>query len=236
MHGLDERGMRFAGDVHRQLLGIAGSHGSRALAEHDPTYTGLRYAMCLGMANRIAERHPRHNAYRTLNDANLLCEIKPVCRSELFYAPAPSLDAPALRRIGLDGFVAPPGLAGDDPGLGPPFIVYQELASSFAPGGVPRLRHVTKVDAAWVMPLVPRLKGVDAVALTGKSGAQHAATASVKEEVTRQMACSSPTPTAEAKPASNVGAGATAVDAARARFLARKREAEAARTSKRAKR
>ncbi|ACO70016.1 hypothetical protein MICPUN_97967 [Micromonas commoda] len=54
-HGLSDRGMEFARDVRKQLLG----------------------AICVGFCNRLARRLPKHNGFRTLNDNAVLAEVHP---------------------------------------------------------------------------------------------------------------------------------------------------------------
>ena len=229
-NSLDERGMRFALDVHRQLMTLCNGSGasqadrseSRTSRGVDPTYTALRYALCLGMANRIAERHPRHNAYRTLNDAGLVCELKSQSHPELFMSSEPELDGAALQRAALDSIVPVPRRVNIGDGLGPAFVVYQELATGAGPGSVPRIRHVSKVNVAWVQPMMSRLKGADVAKLSGEKAAS---SIKVENDVSASTVPAAKQENDGVLAGDALASKAPALDAARERYLARKRQA-----------
>ena len=110
-----------------------------------------------------------------------------------------------------------PALVEADEGLGPDWVVYHELVAT------PRafLRQVCAVDEAWVTPLLPRLRDVDVQRLSGGKFRQQAEQVAAAPEAQAKPA---PAPAVKAK------ADAAAVDAARQRFLERKRKAEGMRS------
>jgi ATP-dependent RNA helicase DHX8/PRP22 len=191
-HRVQSRGLEFARDVRRQLMGVL---KARDVAAADGVGGGslaaLRRALCLGFANRLARRMPRHNGYRTLGDASVLTQLHPSC-------------TPALADA-------------DGEGLGPEWVVYHELVATPRPF----LRHVCAVEAAWVAPLLTRLQGVDVQRLSGGRAAPAAAAAPALALAAPTAAPGAPHVSVKPKP------GDAAVDAARARFLERKRKAGA---------
>ncbi len=186
-HRVQSRGLEFARDVQRQLLGVLKANDARDDGAAGAGLAALRHALCLGFANRLARRLPRHNGYRTLNDTAVLTQLHPGC-------------TPALADA-------------DGEGLGPEWVVYHELVA------IPRpcLRHVCAVDEAWVTPLLARLRGVDVHRLSG--GRAPPAEAAVQAA---EAAAPRPPPP---PPASKPKADDAAVEAARLRFLERKRKA-----------
>jgi len=105
-----------------------------------------------------------------------------------------------------------PALAdADGAGLAPEWVVYHELVAT---GPRPFLRNVCAVEDAWVAPLTQRLQQVDVQRLSG--GRVPASEAAVEEHREKQQA---------AVPAAKPKADDDAVEAARQRFLERKRKA-----------
>jgi ATP-dependent RNA helicase DHX8/PRP22 len=106
-----------------------------------------------------------------------------------------------------------PALVAADEGLGPEWLVYHELVAT------PRafLRQVCAVEEAWVVDLLPRLHDVDVQRLSGGRIAKEVL--AVAGEEVRVKAAPAPVDV-KAK------ADDAAVDAARQRFLERKRKAE----------
>ena len=82
------------------------------------------------------------------------------------------------------------------------------------------LRHVCAVQEAWVAPLLPRLRGVDVQRLSGGRLLPDGA-------APEQAAAAAPAAAAPAAHAVKPKADDAAVDAARLRFLERKRKAGA---------
>ncbi|CAN0896183.1 Probable pre-mRNA-splicing factor ATP-dependent RNA helicase DEAH4 [Linum grandiflorum] len=84
-HGLQERGMVFVKDVRKQLCQIMqkiakGSTDVRATrrykdVEHD--CRNLRKALCVGYANKLAEKMVHHNGYRTIGFKPQLVQVHP---------------------------------------------------------------------------------------------------------------------------------------------------------------
>ena len=105
-----------------------------------------------------------------------------------------------------------PAMVDGDEGLGPEWVVYHELVATQRAF----LRQVCAVEEAWVAPILPRLRDVDVKRLSGGKFS------SEKTEAVSKAAAPAPAPV-KAKP------DAGAVDAARQRFLERKRKAEAQR-------
>ena len=187
-HRLQARGLEFARDVRRQLLAAVKPRGDGEERD-DPGLSLLRRALCAGYATRLARRLPRHNGYRTLNDAAVLAQLHPSC-------------TPALADA-------------DGEGLGPALVVYHELVATPRPF----LRHVCAVEEAWVASLLPRLCGVDVQRL---SNGRLAAEAVKKDDALAELKHeAAPAPPPAVKPK----ADSAAVDAARQRFLDRKRKA-----------
>ncbi|KAL3149932.1 hypothetical protein ABBQ38_013295 [Trebouxia sp. C0009 RCD-2024] len=120
--GLDVRGLRFARDVRRQLEGITGPNGSNLLGSHHEqkqgsgvkrkrededddgpgNTTGLRQALLIGFANRLARRMTTHNGYKTLSEPSTLAQLHP-----------------STARI-----------TADEDGLLPEWVIYHELIST----------------------------------------------------------------------------------------------------------
>lgn len=106
-HGLQVRSMVFARDVRKQLSGIMqkSTKGFSQDKIEDANLTSLRKALCIGFANRLAQRMPRHNGYRTFGATSRLVQIHPsACSMEV-----------------------------DEEGLLPEWIVYNELISTGRP-------------------------------------------------------------------------------------------------------
>ncbi|CAN1794691.1 Probable pre-mRNA-splicing factor ATP-dependent RNA helicase DEAH4, partial [Linum perenne] len=99
-HGLQERGMVFVKDVRKQLCQIMqkiakdGEHGCR----------NLRKALCVGYANKLAEKMVHHNGYRTIGFKPQLVQVHP-------------------------SSVLKP----DDDGMFPNYVVYHELIATSRP-------------------------------------------------------------------------------------------------------
>lgn len=106
-HGIQARSMMFAREVRKQLSGIMQNNqkGSSQRKVKDHHMVALRKALCIGFANRLAQRMPRHNGYRTIGTKSQLVQIHP---------SACSMEA-------------------DDDGLLPEWVVYNELISTGRP-------------------------------------------------------------------------------------------------------
>lgn len=68
---LSERGMEFARDIRKQLLGLV----EVTRTSHDQGLRMLRRSLCVGFATKIAHRLPHHNGYRTLGEHSTLCQV-----------------------------------------------------------------------------------------------------------------------------------------------------------------
>ncbi|XP_050207141.1 probable pre-mRNA-splicing factor ATP-dependent RNA helicase DEAH4 [Mercurialis annua] len=108
--GLQGRGMKFVKDVRKQLCQIMqkiakGSSDVRAgYKKGEKEYTNLRKALCVGYANKLAERMVHHNGYRTIGFKHQLVQVHP---------------SSVLRA--------------DDYGMFPNFILYHELIATSRP-------------------------------------------------------------------------------------------------------
>ena len=226
-HGLNDRGMEFARDVRKQLLGVfrdrdrdrdmdrgngdrdggngdgdggRGGKRDRDGVEKNQTQTqrrgdvtDLRKAICVGFANKLARRLPRHNGFRTFGaDASMIAEAHPsVARS----------------------------LADDVTGLLPEWVVFHSLVSTTRPF----IKGVCRIEPEWAAQVMPRLGDVDVGRLSGGAlaeertgaNAEKAAAAAAEAEAER---------TREASGRKNTD---QAVEDARARYLARKNKAAA---------
>ncbi|CAN1794690.1 Probable pre-mRNA-splicing factor ATP-dependent RNA helicase DEAH4, partial [Linum perenne] len=111
-HGLQERGMVFVKDVRKQLCQIMqkiakGSTDVRATRRYRDGEHGcrnLRKALCVGYANKLAEKMVHHNGYRTIGFKPQLVQVHP-------------------------SSVLKP----DDDGMFPNYVVYHELIATSRP-------------------------------------------------------------------------------------------------------
>lgn len=228
-HGLSDRGMEFAKDVRKQLLGMfrdvrvsesgvggrererdRGNRGrddsrgvkrdrsqSRDRGRNDDqdastsarrgSIADLRRCICVGFANRLAKRLPKHNGFRTFNGASVMAEVHPSSARQL---------------------------ADDKTGLLPEWLVYHELVATSRPF----LRNVCRVEAEWVAPLTPRLENVDIARLSGGK------LASEKAKMAAEVAAREQRTVAARIEAGGRKNDDKAVDDARARYLARKQK------------
>ena len=220
-HGLNDRGMEFARDVRKQLLGVfrdrdrdrdmdrgngdrdggngdgdggRGGKRDRDGVEKNQTQTqrrgdvtDLRKAICVGFANKLARRLPRHNGFRTFGaDASMIAEAHPsVARS----------------------------LADDVTGLLPEWVVFHSLVSTTRPF----IKGVCRIEPEWAAQVMPRLGDVDVGRLSGGA---------LAEERTGANAEKAAAAAAEARAAAAEAAKAGAA------VEARRREAEAAAAAK----
>ncbi|CAI0381069.1 unnamed protein product [Linum tenue] len=110
--GLQERGMVFVKDVRKQLSqimqkiakGSTDVRANRRYRESEHDYRNLRKALCVGYANRLAERMIQHNGYRTIGFKPQLIQVHP---SSVLKA--------------------------DDDGMFPNYVVYHELIATSRP-------------------------------------------------------------------------------------------------------
>ncbi|CAL1354901.1 unnamed protein product [Linum trigynum] len=110
--GLQERGMVFVKDVRKQLCqimqkiakGSTDVRANRRYRESEHDYRNLRKALCVGYANRLAERMIQHNGYRTIGFKPQLIQVHP---SSVLKA--------------------------DDDGMFPNYVVYHELITTSRP-------------------------------------------------------------------------------------------------------
>ena len=153
--------------------------------------TALRQAICVGFCNRLAQRLPKHNGFRTLNDNAVLAEVHPSSARPL---------------------------ANEITGLLPEWIVYHELVATTRVF----LRNVCAVEAPWVAPVTERLRGVN---LKRLSGGRVATRKAREEEARRERAKEAERQRIESGARKNDD---KAVEDARARYLARKAAAEKA--------
>lgn len=106
-HGVQARSMMFAREIRRQLSQIMqfDRQGSNRYEGKDHNMVALRKSLCIGFSNRLAQRMPRHNGYRTLGIKPQLVQIHPsACSMEV-----------------------------DDDGLLPEWVVYNELVNTGRP-------------------------------------------------------------------------------------------------------
>jgi hypothetical protein len=109
-----------------------------------------------------------------------------------------------------------PAMVDGDEGLGPEWVVYHELVATQRA----YLRQVCAVEEAWVAPILPRLRDVDVKRLSGGKMVDEKLAV---EELAGKSKLADAAPAAVVKSKADAGA----VDAARQRFLERKRKAEA---------
>ncbi|KAH9303077.1 hypothetical protein KI387_014660, partial [Taxus chinensis] len=112
-HGLQVRSLMFAKDVRQQLLALMRKVSKEPLdvmtkgssREKGVIIRKLRKALCVGFANRLAQRMERHNGYRTLCYKAQLVQVHPTaCPLEV-----------------------------DDDGLYPEYVLYNELLVTSRP-------------------------------------------------------------------------------------------------------
>lgn len=113
-NGLQVRGMVFVKDVRRQLSEImekmtkgSGSldvRANRRYKKGQQEYKKLRKALCVGYANKLAERMVQHNGYRTIGVKSQLVQVHP---------------SSVLRT--------------DEDGMYPNYVVYHELIATSRP-------------------------------------------------------------------------------------------------------
>jgi len=104
-------------------------------------------------------------------------------------------------------------LRADIEGLYPEWVVYHELVTTSRPF----LRQVCRVEAEWVEPLIPRLRGVDVKRLGGRKPADVPVEPCKLASVLKSAAGEPPKSETESK-----SSGANSADAARLRYLERK--------------
>lgn len=83
--GLQVRGMKFVKDVRRQLSqlmqkiakGSLNVRTNERYKERQRDYKNLRKALCVGFANKLAERMVQHNGYRTIGFKPQLVQVHP---------------------------------------------------------------------------------------------------------------------------------------------------------------
>ncbi|KAI5572984.1 hypothetical protein POPTR_010G057200v4 [Populus trichocarpa] len=110
--GLQVRGMMFVKDVRRQLSQLMqkiakGSLNVRTIErykERQRDYKNLRKALCVGYANKLAERMVQHNGYRTIGFKPQLVQVHPSST-----------------------------LKTDEDGMFPNYVVYHELIATSRP-------------------------------------------------------------------------------------------------------
>lgn len=112
-HGLQVRPMMFSKDVRQQLSAIMHKITNESLdvrpkessRENGGISKNLRKALCIGFANRLAQRMERHNGYRTLCYKSQLVQVHPTaCPLEV-----------------------------DDDGLYPEYVLYNEILVTSRP-------------------------------------------------------------------------------------------------------
>ena len=200
---LSFQGMRFAKEVRKQLsASVQESKDSRRgdgvdvgreseskrhkVDEHPlgPRDTsGVRKALTVGFANRLAKRHPNHNGYRTMNENSVLAQLHPSCSY----------------------------IVEDEDGLLPSWVVYHELLTTSRPF----LSKVCPTQANWVDGILHRIETIDVARLRGGRGGEGCADAEKGEKGGNGK----PRPGAQ-----SVKQDEKAIDAARLRFLERKRK------------
>lgn len=230
-HGLNERGMEFARDVRKQLLAAFRDGSSRDRGrdrgrdrdrDRSPDRTGNRG----GSRDRRRSRSPRSRSRSRSREGRAGGDALTNLRRAVCVGFADRLarrlpNHNGFRTFGVDSVTAEVhpssarDIADEQSGLLPEWIAYHELVTTSRPF----LRNVCRVESAWVAPIVHRLTGVDVRRLSGgalagkKSGAD---------------------PGGDARGEQSAGGGGdsgarknddTAVEEARARYLARKMKA-----------
>ncbi|KAJ6981380.1 pre-mRNA-splicing factor ATP-dependent RNA helicase PRP1 isoform X3 [Populus alba x Populus x berolinensis] len=110
--GLQVRGMKFVKDVRRQLSqlmqkiakGSLNVRTNERYKERQRDYKNLRKALCVGFANKLAERMVQHNGYRTIGFKPQLVQVHPSST-----------------------------LKTDEDGMFPNYVVYHELIATSRP-------------------------------------------------------------------------------------------------------
>eukprot|EP00897_Mesotaenium_endlicherianum_P008574 jgi/Mesen1/7745/ME000407S06973 len=194
-HGLKARSLQFARDVRRQLAAALKHKGERTEEEsggrssskrkrRESEVDGMRRALCVGFATRLARRMARHNGYRTLNENSKLVEVHPGCAE----------------------------LKVDDEGLLPEWVLYHELVLTSRPF----MRQVCAVRGEWAEPFLERLHDVDVARLSGRQPGE-------ADEETAGSEANLDDHGSSLKADESRETQTSAVDAARARYLARKK-------------
>jgi ATP-dependent RNA helicase DHX8/PRP22 len=221
--GVDARAMRFAADVRRQLARLmaeAGGSGGEGCCD-DGGRDAKRPRLQDGGGGGGNGSSGDERALRALRSA-LAAGFAPCLARRLprhngyrtlgTGAPVLAQPAPACARLRADA---------DD--LLPEWVIYQELVAA-GPGRT-LMRGVCPIAAADAEAALPRLRDADAARLSGgASAAEAAATAAAAAAVASAGAAAAPALAADAPARS---AGGADVEAARARFLARKKAASA---------
>jgi ATP-dependent RNA helicase DHX8/PRP22 len=123
-YSLSDRGMEFAREIRKQLLGVfkdkrkSDRNDFDCFSRTDEGLNRLRQSLCAGFVTKIAHRLPNHNGYRTLGENSTLCQVHPSMARQL----------------------------ADKDGLLPEWIVYHELITTSRPF----LRHVCKIEPEWI--------------------------------------------------------------------------------------
>jgi ATP-dependent RNA helicase DHX8/PRP22 len=217
--GVDARAMRFAADVQRQLARLmAEAGGGGDAGGGDDGGRDAKRPRLEDGGGAAGSSSGDERALRALRSA-LAAGFAPRLARRLprhngyrtlgTGAPVLAQPAPACAR-----------LCADADGLLPEWVVYQELVAA-GPGRT-LMRGVCPVAAADAEAALPRLRDADAARLSGGTSAAEAAAAVAASA----GAAASPAPAAAAPARS---AGGADVEAARARFLARKKAAASAR-------
>ncbi|GLC37757.1 hypothetical protein PLESTB_001473700 [Pleodorina starrii] len=180
--------------------GASSAPGGRASAAQ---VDALRHALTVGFANKLARRLPRHNGYKTLHAVTgQLAQLHPSC------AP----------------------LREDGDGLLPEFVVYHELVATSRPF----LRQVCATRAEWVADVLPKIMSADVRRLSkgtarGPDGAGAGDGGGEGGEGQAQSPRGAKAAAAGGPQGPEVRRNDDkAVDAARARYLARKQQQPAA--------
>lgn len=154
----------------------------------------LREALTTGFANKLARRMPHHNGYRTMVEGHSqLVQVHPNCAD----------------------------LAVNDDGLYPDWIIYHELVNT----GRPCVRQVCAIEGRWAERLLPRLEQVNVQRLSGGATTALAMAEAERRDkaVKAKAAADKAVGAASTKEAAGAKKDDAAIDAARERYLARKK-------------
>ncbi|CAI5937583.1 unnamed protein product [Closterium sp. NIES-64] len=219
--GLQLRSMNFARDVARQLTAAVSSHSSRTTSNRSsaPPPTSkegrdMRSGKADGAGGVVEGSRDSWAALRhalTVGSANKLARRM---RQHNGYKTVHTKS-----RL-VEVHPASAALAVDEEGLLPEWVVYQEIVATTRAF----MRCVCAVDEPWVQPLLPRLHDVDVTRLSGGDTAAAAAKEKqAKEDSAAQTAGVGKAAQSTGGSAVSAPAKAATVDAARARYLARKK-------------
>ncbi|CAI5457471.1 unnamed protein product [Closterium sp. Yama58-4] len=216
--GLQLRSMNFARDVARQLTAAVSAHSSRtnSSSAHPPTSKEGRDVRSGKAEGAGGDLEGSRDGWAALRHALTVGSANKLARRMRQHNGYKTVHAKS-RLVELHPASAP--LAVDEEGLLPEWVVYQEIVATTRAF----MRCVCAVEEPWVQPLLPRLHDVDVTRLSGGDTAAAAAKEKQAKESAAQTAGVGKAAQSTGGSVVSAPAKAATVDAARARYLARKK-------------